>query len=193
MKKLVKGSFLIAAPQLSDPNFSRTVVLIAEHTDEGGFGLVVNRPASVKVSKLWEALTGEPCLSSAPAYVGGPVQSSAVFLLHTCEDLAEEANPVAPGLFLGNDVELLGSLIERQEELRNQGERKEIFRVFCGYSGWGEGQLDRELETGSWLVQTARVDEVFSPTVEELWTRSMEREGGIYGLFSQMPKDPDLN
>ena len=193
MGDCIKGSFLIAAPHLGDPNFERTVALIADHSEEGGFGLVLNRPAALDISKLWKMLTGEHCSSTATTFVGGPVESLAVFLLHSCRDLADGSEEIVPGVYLGNEVELLGRLIERQEELRREGPSSEIFRVFCGYSGWGKGQLDHELETGSWLVQPASAEFVFSTPADKMWMRTMEKVGGPYRLFSLMPKRPELN
>jgi putative transcriptional regulator len=190
----VKGSFLIASPGLLDPNFARTVVLIAEHTPEGSFGLVLNRPGSLKLAELWATLApAESCPSEAVSFAGGPVQPSSVFLLHTCADLAEGAEPILPGLYLGSDVDLLRKLLEREEALRAGGERRELFRVFCGYSGWGEGQLDGELKAGGWLVQPATLELVFSSPPATLWARSMERQGGPYRFFSMMPPNPEYN
>lgn len=193
MKVCTKGSILIAAPHLVDPNFTRTVVLMVEHSDEGGFGLVLNRPGSTTVSELWSMLSTDPCPGDAGIYVGGPVQTSSIFLLHTCSDLADGAEPVVAGIFLGNDLALLATLLERQRALRDAGSEEEIVRVYCGYSGWGEGQLDRELETGSWVVQPATTEFLLETQVADLWSRSLERAGGIYRLFSLMPHHPERN
>lgn len=191
--KSTKGSFLVASPSLIDPNFRRAVVLVVEHTKEGSFGLVLNRPGKVKVEQLWAAISEAPCASDARAYVGGPVQPSAVFVLHSCADLADSVDPVVPGVYLGSDVTLLSELLRREGELRQQGEEREIFRVFCGYSGWGEGQLDGELETGSWLVQPASSAVIFNTPPERLWSQNMAREGGHFRLFGLMPQEPELN
>ncbi|MBN1443652.1 MAG: YqgE/AlgH family protein, partial [Planctomycetes bacterium] len=87
----------------------------------------------------------------------------------------------------------LAALLERERRLREQGETKEIVRVYCGYSGWGESQLDGELKTGSWIVQPASADLIFSEPAETLWARAMERQGGIFRIFSLMPPDPEMN
>jgi len=186
----VKGSFLIASPALADPNFNRTVVLITEHTSDGAFGLVVNRPAKQTVADLWQILTEEPCESLANAYSGGPVQPGALFVLHGCAELADD-DPVIPGLYLGGDVGLLRRLLERERE--EEVPKGEFFRVFCGYAGWGEGQLDGELKSGGWLVQKASPELVFSTPPESCWQKTMARQGGAYEFFSLMPPDPELN
>lgn len=193
MTDSAKGCFLVSSPSLTDPNFSRTVVLITEHSAESAFGLVLNRPGKHKVSDLWASLDQEPTESPTCSFVGGPVQPNAVFLLHTCEELAAQTEPVLPGLFLGGDVKLLGELLAREKRLREEGRADEFFRVFCGYSGWGEGQLDRELEMGGWLVQPASTEFIFSNAPEMLWQRTMERAGGPYKFFSLMPPNPEMN
>lgn len=191
--KSPKGSILIASPGLVDPNFRRTVVLVTEHTGEGSFGLVLNRPGKSKVAELWAAISDTPCTSEALAFIGGPVQPGSVFVLHTCADLAGEAEPVIPGLYLGSDQQLLGNLLERDEDLRKADKTREIFRVFCGYSGWGEGQLEGELDSGSWLVQPAVTGSIFDTPPAEMWSHTMECEGGLYRIFGLMPPEPELN
>ena len=193
MKTCCKGSVLAALPLLGDPNFIRTVVLIAEHSEEGGFGLVVNRPASIKVSKIWEVVTGGQCECDSTVYVGGPVQASVISYLHTCRDMTDDASEVAPGVYFGTDVEVLGSLIERQRVSTEEGENRELFRVFCGYSGWGEGQLDRELGSGSWFVQQTNAAFLFESPIGEMWNRIMGEADGESRFFAMRPKDPDYN
>jgi putative transcriptional regulator len=191
--KSVKGSILIASPGLSDPNFLRTVVLVTEHNPDGAFGVVLNRKGKHAVAELWKGLTEEPTDCPAPTYLGGPVQPGAVFLLHRREDLAGGTEPVLPGLYLGGDVELLGKLIASDKSLRDEGREEEIFRVYCGYSGWGKGQLDRELKAGGWIVLPASTEFIFSTPPERLWQRTMEEVGGPYKFFSLMPQDPEMN
>jgi putative transcriptional regulator len=187
----VKGSLLIAQPGLVDPNFRSTVVLVTEHNDQGAFGLVLNREGEHKIADLWRNLTGKPCASEALAFVGGPVQPGAVFILHTREDLAVGAEPVIPGLYLGSSVELLGSLLEAEESAAVAPEQR--FRVFCGYAGWGAGQLDGELKAGGWIVQPASTEFIFETPPHLLWQRTMDRQGGVYKFFAFMPPKPELN
>lgn len=182
---------MVAAPHLGDPNFVRTVVFVAEHSEQGGFGLVINRPSGLAVSKLWQAIGGEPITCPWKTFIGGPVEKSAVFLLHSFPDLAGESEPILPGVWLGQDRELFAALIERA---RGEEDPATLpFRAYCGYAGWGAGQLDSELETGSWLVQPATAESIFTRDAEGLWNRALERQGGVYSLFSRMPQDPELN
>ena len=186
-----KGQLLVSEPSLGDPNFRCTVVLVTEHDEKGAFGLVVNRPGGQTVADLWSGLTGEPCESSTPVFIGGPVERAAVFILHNREDLRDGSDPIIEGLYMGSSLELLQALIEDEESAVWAGEQ--VYRVFCGYSGWGAGQLDSELTAGGWVIQPATAEYIFQTDSPALWRNSMDRQGGIYRFFSGMPIDPDVN
>ncbi|MBI4601941.1 MAG: YqgE/AlgH family protein [Planctomycetes bacterium] len=184
------GRFLIASPGLADPNFLRTVVIIAEHNEEGALGLVVNRPAPAKLSDLWESISGETLKIEAPAFVGGPVQQNAVLFLHGHADLVPSGEPIVPGVFLGTEAELLGKVLRR--EASREGDVGRV-RVFCGYAGWGAGQLDREMRDGSWLTCPASADAVFGSRPERLWATTIGGMGGVFKFFGMTPPDPEMN
>jgi len=186
-----KGQLLVSEPRLADPNFRCTVVLVTEHDEKGAFGLVVNRSGGQTVSDLWSGLTGEPCLSETPVFIGGPVEQAAVFILHNRLDLSDDGEPVIDGLYMGSSLELLQALIEDEDSAIWADQQ--VYRVFCGYSGWGGGQLEGELATGGWVVQPATAEYIFRTDSPEMWKSSMERQGGIYRFFSGMPVDPDVN
>jgi len=189
--KSLKGSLLIASPGLMDPNFLRTVVLVAEHTKEGALGLVLNRPTETRVADLWSTLGGEPRQTDLVAFVGGPVQKNSLLLLHGHGDLAQDAEPVVPGVFLSSEIEVFGKLLEREGDL--SGSPHGLLKVFCGYSGWGPGQLDREMKEGGWLTAPASSDHVFRDSPERLWMKAIGALGGVYEFFSMMPPNPEMN
>ncbi len=192
--KSLKGSLLIAAPSLVDPNFARTVILMAEHNAEGALGFVLNRPASIKLSKLWETIAKEECPSDEVAFTGGPVQKNALLFLHGHSEMAGETEPIIPGVYMGNEIELLGKLLRGEREPAAAEERQDVrVRVFCGYSGWGAGQLDREMEAGGWLTMPAQSEHVFHDQPLKLWGQAMKSLGGKYSFFSLMPPNPELN
>ncbi|MCH2581269.1 MAG: YqgE/AlgH family protein [Planctomycetes bacterium] len=186
-----KGQLLVSEPSLADPNFRCTVVLVSEDDEKGAFGLVGNRPGGQTVADLWSGLTGEPCLSEAPVFIGGPVEPAAVFILHNRSDLSDGAEAVIDGLYMGSSLELLQALIE--DEGSAIWADQQVYRVFCGYSGWGGGQLEGELAAGGWVVQPAKAEYIFQTKSPELWKNSMDRQGGIYRFFSGMPTAPDVN
>jgi len=178
----LRGKFLIASPALGDPNFARSVVLIAEHTDDGAMGLILNRPTDAVVAEAVEELAGvvEP---GEAVFVGGPVQEESVMVLAEFDDPSQAAALVIEDVgFLPADAQLA--------ELSGRTRRA---RVFAGHSGWGPGQLDAELEDGSWIVADPRTDEVFTHEPAELWASALERKGGAYALLARMPADPSLN
>jgi putative transcriptional regulator len=176
------GQLLLAAPSLRDPNFVRTVVLVGVHNDDGAMGVVLNRPSAVTVREAVPQL--EPAVDELDlVYVGGPVQPTSVVCL------AEFLEPsLAELLVLGRigfpapdtGIEALAGATERR-------------RVFAGYAGWSDGQLDAEVEQGDWIAETALPDDVFSETPEELWTSVLVRKGGSYALIARMPPDPSVN
>jgi putative transcriptional regulator len=178
----LKGRLLLATPALFDPNFRRTVVLVGEHSDEGAMGLVLNRPAEVTVGEAVPALA-EIAGEDARVHVGGPVQPEAVLLL------AEFADPsAAAGLVVG-DVGFASS-DDDLEELAGATRRA---RVFAGYSGWGPGQLEAELEEESWLVELAEGVDLFPEPGDDLFASILRRKGGTYRVLALMPEDPSAN
>ena len=176
------GQLLIAGPALADPNFWRTVVLIVEHSVEGAFGLVLNRPSETSVGEAVPELE-ELVDPEGPLFIGGPVQPSSVVVLGHFEDATDAA------LLAFDEVGVLGtgsSLEELSAGLR-------AGRAFVGHAGWGPGQLEAELERGDWILETARVEDAFSRRARELWSRVLTRKGGSYALVARMPPDPSRN
>jgi putative transcriptional regulator len=179
MTESLRGSLLVAAPQLLDPNFRRTVVLVAEHDDDGTMGVILNRPSGMSVGDAapeLEALVGP----EAPIFAGGPVQPTAGVVL---AEVAEVGEPIF------DDVILLPDLAELADVIDGAGRT----RVFAGYAGWGPGQLEDELGRDDWIVEPARPDDVFSEEPDALWAAILLRKGGQYALVARMPDDPSLN
>ncbi|MTD46472.1 hypothetical protein GKE82_19810 [Conexibacter sp. W3-3-2] len=178
----LKGKLLLASPALVDPNFVRTVVLVAEHGDEGALGLVLNRPTDTLVGEAVDELA--PIVDEDDAvFGGGPVGEEAVMVV------AEFDEPeLAADLILGD----LGFL-PADSDLERIATATRRARVFAGHAGWGPGQLDGELEEGSWIVVDADRDDVFSDDPESLWSLVLERKGGPYAVLARMPDDPSVN
>ena len=183
MADSLRGKLLLASPTLLDPNFVRTVVLIAEHSEEGAMGLVLNRPAASTVSEAvpdlaW--LTG----GEEQVYVGGPVASDSVIVL------AEFDEPSLAGVLIDDDLGFVSSGSGDLGEVAGGVRRA---RVFAGHAGWGPGQLDDELEEESWIVEPPLREEIFSEDAEQLWAAVLRRKGREYALLSTMPPDPSVN
>jgi putative transcriptional regulator len=182
MEESMTGQLLLASPALRDPNFSRTVVLVSVHTAEGAMGVVLNRPSEVTVSEAVPQLQ-ETVAEEEPVYVGGPVQPSSIVFL------AEFLDPSPAGLLVFGRIGFPAP-DAGIEELAEATARR---RVFAGYAGWGEGQLDAEIEEGDWIAQAALPEDVFTDLPEELWSRVLTRKGGSYALIARMPSDPSVN
>lgn len=177
----LRGQLLIAGPKLFDPNFRRTVVLIGEHNDEGAIGVVLNRSSDVAVREAAPVLA--PLVGEDDAiFLGGPVQPQAAVVL------AEFEEPGAAGLVAFDSI---GFLLGDVPAEVAPGIRRA--RVFAGYAGWGEGQLEQELQEESWILEAATPEDVFTEDPEGLWTGVLRRKGPAYRLLSTMPFDPSLN
>ena len=178
-----RAKLLVAAPNLLDPNFQRTVVLVAEHTDEGAMGMVLNRPSGTTVSEASPELAA---LVQADDYVhvGGPVAPNGVIVLAEFDD-----PEVAASIVLG-DVGFVPAGSDLDEIARDVRRT----RVFAGHAGWGPGQLDAELEDEGWIVVEGPLpDEMFTEDPERLWSEVLNRKGGRYKLVARMPADPSVN
>jgi putative transcriptional regulator len=178
----LKGKLLLASPTLSDPNFARTVVLVAEHNEDGAMGLVLNRPATTTVAESAPELE-ELVDAEEPIYIGGPVQPSAVIVLASFE------RPELAGLLVKDDVGFLSA----DEDFETSRDATRRMRVFAGHAGWGPGQLDEELEREDWIVEPPLDTELFAPDAEELWAEVLTRKGGTFALVARMPLDPSVN
>ncbi len=177
----LKGHLLISSGGLYDPNFRHTVVLIGQHSDDGALGVVLNRSLEITVEEAIPALS-ELVSPGAQLFQGGPVQPEMPVLL------AEVARPELADLpvfdsvgFLVGDVsaEVAPSILRA--------------RVYAGYSGWGPGQLEAEMEADSWIVEPAKVDDVFTDEPDSLWSSVLQRKGPDYDFLSRMPHDPSTN
>ena len=176
----LQGKLLVSSPALHDPNFRKTVVLIAHHDDEGAMGLVLSRPSEVAAVDAVPALDGLPGAGD-PVFVGGPVQPEAFMVLAEFDDVDKAAAPIMERLgFMPADAEPEDLSISRM-------------RLFAGYSGWGEGQLEEELEEAAWIVVEAETDDAFANDPDELWRTVLHRKGGLFELMVDMPFDPGLN
>jgi putative transcriptional regulator len=177
----LRGKLLIASPALVDPNFARSVVLITEHTEEGAMGVVLNRPSETEVGEVAPELAA--IVEAEPVFVGGPVQPQALVVL------AEFSDPSAAAWLVVAEVGFVAADTE-QAELERAIRRG---RVYAGYSGWGAGQLEAELEEEAWIVEAPLPAELFPDDPEQLWQDVLARKGGQFALLARMPDDPSMN
>lgn len=168
MKSLAPG-FLIAMPQLGDPNFHRAVVLMIEHGEGGAMGLVVNRAAPLTLSELAKGhqLRVSAGHAGDAVFVGGPVEPNRGFVLHDSLDV-EERHEVVPGLFLSLTVDALQPLLE---------DSRTRLRFCLGYAGWGPKQIEREIAQGAWLFTEASAGGILDGDPGGLWGATLRGMG----------------
>jgi putative transcriptional regulator len=179
----LRGKLLLAAPALKDPNFDRTVVYIAEHSEDGAMGLVLNRPSEAPVVDAIPDLTWVAD-SDELVYVGGPVAPNGVIVL------AEWDDPSHAVVLVDDDLGFVPGDVEDTDALAAAVRRA---RVYAGHAGWGPGQLEDELAEEAWIVEAPLREELFSDDPEGLWSAVLRRKGREFALLSTMPPDPSLN
>ncbi|MGE3507514.1 MAG: YqgE/AlgH family protein, partial [Vicinamibacterales bacterium] len=169
-------AFMLSMPQLRDPNFDRTVVLLCRHGEEGAFGLVVNRPV-VTTGRVVVNL--DPPLETdreLQVWVGGPVEPQRSWMLVAGTPPIDDPDggmAIAPGLYLSTSPTLLRQALEPVPPPRT--------RLVIGYSGWGPGQLEEELQGSSWLLSDVDPDLVFGVEAERMWEAALRRLGADPG------------
>ena len=179
-----KGKLLIAEPSLTgDVSFNRSVVLIAEHNEEGSVGFILNKPLEYDISDLVSEIA-----VPFPVFNGGPVEQDNLYFIHKVPHLINESVEISDGIFWGGDFDATIALI-------NKGviTPKDI-RFFLGYSGWSSLQLDQELNSKSWVVVKNHYEsEIIEKSVNSFWKEKMMELGGDYLLWSNAPENPSLN
>jgi putative transcriptional regulator len=191
------GHFLISGLTLVDPNFFRTVVLLVRHNEGGAFGLVVNRPAQHTLGSILPQLMGGEALD-IPVYIGGPVQQDYLFALHSglscagCGASNPSALCPAPGvIFEPATHELIGYLIDEWE--RTPLDDRPKIRLYAGYSGWAQDQLERELREHAWFTHEAKPDIVFHPQPQSAWRAALSDKGEYYRFVADTGYMPSVN
>ncbi|MCB0806522.1 MAG: YqgE/AlgH family protein [Bacteroidales bacterium] len=178
-----KGKILISEPFLIDYYFKRSVVLLAEHNDEGSFGLIINKPVDLKLS---EAIKNFPDFNTQ-VYLGGPVKTDSLYFIHTRGELIEDSMQILDGLYWGGDIEHVKELITIGKLQPDE------IKFFIGYSGWISKQLEGELSRNSWLVANIKAEQVMQTDTEKLWTATVKQMGADYEYWTNFPLDPALN
>lgn len=186
-QSLSEGNLLVATPALVDPNFARTVVLLLDVNDEGVLGVVLNRPSPLAVG---EVLTGWSDVVTEPEvlFQGGPVETDGALAVAALRDAGRPEGQVGFRPVTGG----LGLLdLDTPPELVSDNLAR--LRVFAGYAGWSAGQLEAELEEGSWYVVPGHPDDAFRSDATDLWRDVLRRQPGDLALHSTRPLDPSSN
>ena len=170
---------------MQDPNFARTIVLLTEHSEHGSFGFVLNDHVDLTLNRVFP----EDSLPEAPIFKGGPVELNTLHFLHALGPVIPDSKEVLPNVWWGGDFDKALDLLRKSPELESK------FTFFIGYSGWGEGQLDGELEQEAWVVSDIGSAIIFNRQIDahDLWKKAMRNLGGKYAKLADSPVDPSLN
>src|SRR5215471_15234732 len=163
-----RASLLLSMPQLQDPNFARTVVLLCDYGPDGAFGLVINRPTEVAATTMVRLDPPVVAGNEMPLWIGGPVEPQRGWIL-LGNGASAEFKCIRDGLYLSTSQALLRAVLEASPAPRA--------RVLAGYAGWGPGQLDEELAESAWLLGDVDLDLVFDVAADVMWETAIRRLG----------------
>ena len=182
--KAKKGKLLIAEPALTgDVSFNRSVVLLAEHNDEGAVGFILNKPLEYDICDLVSEIK-----VPLKVFNGGPVEQDNLYFIHKVPHLIEESIEISDGIYWGGDFEKIIELVNNSIITEND------IRFFLGYSGWASLQLDQELTSKSWVVvKNEYQSDIIQKSTTAFWKEKMIELGGEYLIWSNSPENPILN
>lgn len=164
-------SLLLAMPQMRDPNFERSVVLLCEHGGEGTMGLVINRPTTTTVVSVVQIEAIDGANENLPVWIGGPVDTSRAWILSADDPGTPERIQLNEQLFLAASSEALRLCLTASPQTQNR------YRFLLGYAGWAPGQLEGELAASAWLNAPLDLDIVFNTPAEQMWNEAIKRLG----------------
>lgn len=176
-----KGTILLSEPFLSDNYFTRAVILIVEHDENGTIGFILNKVSEINVQ---DAIENFPDFD-AEIYFGGPVNRDNLFFIHSLGDRIKNSKEILPGIFWGGEFEMLKDIVSQEKIKANN------LRFFVGYAGWAPGQLEKELEENSWIICHSNIDLLINP--KNLWAQILKTLGPKYAQLINYPLDPNLN
>ena len=175
----LSNHFLIAMPALMDPNFYHTVTYLCEHNEEGAMGIIINRPAGLKLGEVLEQIditSVEERLVDQPVYAGGPVQPDRGFVIHPPGSTWDSTLQVNDQVSVTTSKDILQAIAE--------GKGPQHMLVALGYAGWGAGQLEQEMADNTWLSGPADTDIIFHCNADKRWSAAAKLLGVDLNLIS---------
>ena len=182
--KPTKGHLLVAEPSIiGDVSFNRSVVLLADHSDNGSVGFILNKVLDFSLRDLIPEVEGE-----FKVYNGGPVEQDNLYFIHKIPELIPDSIEIANGIYWGGNFEAVMKLIAEDRISDKQ------IKFFLGYSGWDANQLDAELSSHSWIITQNEEDtDPIEKPYNSFWKDQMIQLGGEYMLWSNAPENPSYN
>ncbi|WP_116524585.1 YqgE/AlgH family protein [Seonamhaeicola aphaedonensis] len=179
-----KGDLLIAEPSIiGDVSFNRSIVLIADHSDEGSIGFILNKPLDYAINELVPEID-----ANFKVYNGGPVEQDNLYFIHKIPELIPDSIEISLGIYWGGDFKKVVKLIEEGNIKEND------LKFFLGYSGWDATQLENELKANSWVVaENVYKQNIIEKDYKSFWKEKMLEFGGEYSIWSNAPENPNYN
>ena len=181
--KPAQGKLLISEPFSKDFFFKRSVVLLAEHNEEGSFGIIMNKSIEFKLN---DVISDFPEFD-AKIFIGGPVKTDSIFFIHKLGYLFEDSMKIMDGLYWGGNIETIKEMI-----IANTLSKDDI-RFFIGYSGWEPGQLEKELNRDSWIIADTNSSQIMHKSPTSLWKEIIKGLGDDYQILMNLPADALMN
>jgi putative transcriptional regulator len=178
-----QGRILISEPFLKDFYFQRSIVLLADHSKEGSFGLIMNKPANIR---LHDILSDFPDFDTG-IYFGGPVKTDSLFFIHSVGECIGKSMKIMEGLYWGGDIEEVRDMIDDHKITEDK------IRFYLGYAGWAAQQLENELKENSWLVADVKAGQLWKSPPDKMWKNIVSQLGSEYSDWINYPADPSLN
>ncbi|HTO35851.1 MAG TPA: YqgE/AlgH family protein [Flavobacterium sp.] len=184
LEKIQKGCLLVAELSiLTDISFNRSVVLLADHNDEGSVGFILNKPLEYSINDLIPEIE-----TSFTIYNGGPVEQDNLYYIHNLPEIIPNSIEISNGIYWGGDYE------ETKRNINSGVIKKDNIRFFLGYTGWDSNQLEDEITANTWVaVKNIYKDKLFKKSSASFWKKQIEKLGGEYLLWSNAPENPLYN
>jgi putative transcriptional regulator len=181
---LKKGSLLIAEPSIiGDLSFNRSVILLADHNDEGSVGFIMNKPLKYTLHDLIPEIN-----SKFKIYNGGPVEQDNLYFIHNVPNLIPNSIEISNGIYWGGEYDITKELINSGKISKNN------IRFFLGYTGWEEDQLETEMEVNSWIITKNNCEnKLIGTSASSFWQKQILELGGNYLIWFNAPENPSLN
>jgi putative transcriptional regulator len=179
-----KGKILIAEPSIiGDISFNRSIILLADHNNEGSIGFILNKPLDYSLGDLIPEIE-----SNFPIYNGGPVQQDNLYFIHKVAELIPDSIEISEGLYWSGNFEQVSKLVSEQKINEND------IRFFLGYSGWDANQLSSELNSNTWILsENTHHNNIIQVVDDTFWKNKMLALGGEYSIWSNAPEHPSYN
>lgn len=182
MTNIKKGNLLISEPTIPSDTFFKSIILIIEHTKHETIGLVLNQPTKLVLNNVLDNFP----IQNTPCYNGGPVEKNLIQFIHNIHKVPG-SKEIFQGLYLGGDLDYICNLI------RTGSYNKKNIKFFCGYSGWTKSQLETEIKYNSWAIKNSDINICMKQSDHNLWNEIVKSNNSEYYIWSNMPKDPNMN